>query len=123
MLALLIMAALACSVEWSTAHLENAGTYQDPTATSRNRGFKPADTVYVMVDLKDSDDAARHVDMVLKQVTASATSEMNRERQTTTSGHLVFTLTPPADRWERANYVVELYLDGDKKETLNFQVN
>ncbi len=122
-LALLIAAALACSVEWSTAHLENAGTYNDAAGTTKTRGFKPADTIYVRVDLKDTDDEARDVDMVLQQVGTPETNEIDRERLTTTSGPLIFTLTPPTDRWERGDYRVELYLDGDKKETLEFQVN
>jgi len=123
MLALLITAALACSVDWSTAHLENAGTYQDAAGTTRSRGFKPADTIYVIAELRDTDDDERNVDMVLKQAGTPESIELTRKRVTTTTARLVFTLNPPPDRWERGDYIVELYLDGDKKETLNFQVN
>ena len=31
------------------------------------------------------------------------------------SDRLIFTLTPPVEGWERGDYQVRLYLDGEKK--------
>jgi hypothetical protein len=126
-LALLIAAALACSVAFSTAHLENAATYRDPGGETRTRSFGPDDTIYCLVDLKDTDDEALEVRMILKQVialddTRTEAVEIAREALTSRSDRLTFTLAPPGEGWEKSAYQVELYLDGDKKMTLDFKV-
>jgi hypothetical protein len=126
-LALLIAAALACSVTFSTAHLENAAVYRDPGGEIRTRSFGPDDAIYCLVDLKDTGDEALEVRMILKQVmtlddTRTEAVEITREERTSRSGRLTFTLSPTADGWQKGAYQVELYLDGDKKMTLDFRV-
>ena len=54
--ALLIAAALACSVEYSTAHFENAALFQDANGETRTRAFKRSDTFYCITNLKDTGD-------------------------------------------------------------------
>jgi hypothetical protein len=126
-LALLIAAALACSVEYSTAHLENAGTYKGAGRETKTRAFKPGDTIYCVVDLKDTGDTALEVRLVVEQIVtreggAAERINIHREEDPHTSGTLVFSLAPPDQRWDRGKYEIKLYLDGDKKVTLEFTI-
>jgi len=121
-------AALACSVEFSTAHFEDAATYTDPRREDRTRVFTPDETVHVIVTLKDVEGTIP-VKAVWKQVIVETEGDRETERevelftqeQTSGNGTMIFEHAPP-DAWEKAAYKVELYLDGDRRETVEFKV-
>jgi hypothetical protein len=126
-LALLIAAALACRVEFSTAHLEKAATYRDPGGETRTRSFGTSEPVYCIVDLKDTGSEPLAVRMVLNQVMTRDDGtpeevEIAREERNSRSAQLIFTLDPPAGHWEKGDYKIRLYLDGDQKQTLDFKI-
>ena len=125
--ALLVAAALACSVEFSTAHFENAALFQDANGDTRTRSFKTGDTIYCITDLKDIGDQPLPLKMELVRIVThedgtreeiSVTSETRESR----SDRLVFTLTPPAEGWAKGDYQVRLYLDGEKKQALDLKI-
>ncbi len=123
-------AALACGVDVSTAHFENPATYTDPGGQNRTRSFKPADTVYVIVTLKDVDGSIP-VKAVWQQVVVETVEgrdvqrevELSQQEQTVTNGPLVLAHAPPGGgAWEKSSYKVMLYLDGDQRATVDFRV-
>jgi hypothetical protein len=125
--ALLIAAALACRVEISTAHFENAALYADASGETRTRSFKVGDTFYCITDLKDTGDHPLPVKMEMVQIVThddGTREEINvtSEARDSRNDRLIFTLTPPAAGWEKGNYQVRLYLDGEKKVSLDFRI-
>jgi hypothetical protein len=127
MLALLMLAALACSVEFSTAHLDNAGTYKDPLRQTKTRAFLPLDIVFCIVDLADADKTALPVELVLKQIVVNPDQtqdevELDRQERHSRSDTLIFALTPPGGEWSKGNYKITLYLEDDPKFTLEFRI-
>lgn len=121
-------AALACSVEFSTSHFEDPATYSDAAGTDRTRSFTPDETVYVIAALEDVDGTIP-VKVVWKQVVVDTegSQETRREielfthEETLGNGKTVFEHKPPG-AWEKADYKVELYLDGDRRNTVEFRV-
>ena len=124
--ALLIAAALACSVEYSTAHFEKAALFQDANGETRTRAFKRSDTFYCITNLKDTGDGPlpTKLEMVRIVTRDDGTREeiaITSDWRESSSDRLIFTLTPPAEGWERGDYQVRLYLDGEKKQTLELE--
>jgi hypothetical protein len=126
-IALLVLAVLACSIDISTAHFENAKLYKSPDAESSTRSFGPQDTIFCIVDLKDVE-GTLPVRVVWNQVEESAedgaiiTTQLGYDEFESPNALLVVELPPPEEGWSKGNYTVDLVLDGDKKETLNFTV-
>jgi hypothetical protein len=126
--ALLIAAALACSVTYSTAHFENAALFRDANGETRTRSFRPDETIYCIVDLKDVGAEPLPVKMQTVRIVTHEddTPEeiiVTSEDYDSRSDKLTFTLTPPAEDWAKGDYQVRLYLDGEKKQALDFKVN
>ncbi len=124
---LLIAAALACSVEYSTAHFEKAALFQDANGETRTRAFKRSDTFYCITNLKDTGDTPLPIKLEMVRIIThdDGTREeiaITSEARESSSDRLIFTLTPPAEGWERGDYQVRLYLDGEKKQTLEFKI-
>jgi hypothetical protein len=125
--ALLIGAALACSVTYSTAHFENAALFRDANGETRTRSFKIDETFYCIVDLKDTGAEPLPVKMEMVQIVTheDGTQEAivtTSEDYDSRSTKLIFTLTPPAAGWAKGDYQVRLYLDGEKKQALDFKI-
>jgi hypothetical protein len=125
--ALLIAAALACSVQYSTAHFENAALFRDANGEIRTRSFKPGETFYCIVDLKDTGATPLPVRMEMVQIVmhedgTQGEIAVTSEGYDSHSARLTFKLTPPAEGWAKGDYQVRLYLDGEKKVTLDFKI-
>ena len=125
--ALLIAAALACSVQYSTAHFENAALFRDANGETRTRSFKPDETFYCITNLKDVGAKPLPVKMEMVQIVTHEDgtreeSVVSSEAYDSHSDRLIFTLTPPAEGWARGDYQVRLYLDGEKKQALDFKI-
>jgi len=127
---LLLGSALACSVEFSTAHLEGAALYADSEGTTRSRTFAPNDAIYVIATLKDAPaDAAVHA--VWSQVTRDeqgkviAAVQVDEDERSGGDPRVVFALThadPAQGAWPRGAYRVELFIDGERAQTLDFSI-
>jgi hypothetical protein len=125
--ALLIAAALACSVKYSTAHFENAALFREASGETRTRSFKQDETFYCITDLKDTGAKPLPVKMEMVQIVTheDGTQEAivtTSEGYDSLSDKLIFTLAPPASGWAKGDYQVRLYLDGEKKQALDFKI-
>lgn len=124
----LIGAALACSIEVSTAHLENLRTYKAPSREeAATRNFAPGDTIYALADLKD----ARHplqIEAVWVQVIEDASAktssevEIAREAIQAENGPIILAQEPPGGAWAPGTYRLICYLDGVRELTTEFRV-
>jgi hypothetical protein len=124
-LALLVLAALACRFEVSTAHFETPRLYNSPDAGDSTRSFKPDDAIYCVVALKDVKDSAS-VAAVWTRIEGegpdAVETDIARTELATGSGTLTFDLQPPEEGREKGRYKITLYLDGDPKESIEFRV-
>ncbi|MCD4685685.1 MAG: hypothetical protein K8S97_07100 [Anaerolineae bacterium] len=131
---LLILSALACSIESTTVHIDNPRLYKEPSReASATRSFRPADTIYCIVDVKDMEDDPATVRIVWYQIvvdedTADET-EVEFARQSyivTADQELIFPRTPPAhmpdQQWERGAYRLKLWINDDHDATFDFKV-
>ena len=125
-LVLLAAAALACSITVSQARFENAKLYKTPAGDDSTRSFKPDNTVYCILQIKDVDGELpmriiwTHLDEHDDETVTR--TEIAQEERAVSDGPVTFELTPPADGWPRGGYQAELYLDGDHKESLPFSI-
>jgi hypothetical protein len=125
--ALLIAAALACSVKYTTAHFENAALFREASGETRTRSFKQDETFYCIVDLKDVGAKPLPVKMEMVRIVTQADGTQqeivvaDRERDTP-STKLIYTLVPPESGRVKGDYQIRLYLDGEKKVTLEFKI-
>ena len=116
-LGLLVLAALACSVEFSTAHFADARMVKDAAGEQTARTYRPTETFFCLTELKDADGEVQ-----VKAVWRNAENTVSEETITTGNGNLHFEAEPPAEGWEKGGYSLELWLEGDKKKTLTFTV-
>ncbi len=126
----LLGAAIACSVQVSTAHLEDAALYSDAEGATRDRSFTPQDRIYVIGTLKDAPENAT-IRAVWSRVTLDEqgkvvdSAPVDQDEQTGGDPRVVFEMTPPdpAQRgWPRGDYRVELFINGERAQTLDFSV-
>lgn len=121
-LLVLILASLACGGSFSTANISNAYTSADPNGGSSTTVFTPDQTFYLVVELANAPD-----DTVLKAVwygtgdNPSVVDYVIDEAELTGSGGAVFNLSTDA-LWPAGPYKVELYLNGELNQTINFEV-
>lgn len=123
-LALLIAAALACSVEITSTRFQTAGLYADPDGQTKTRTFAPQDTVYCLVQVKNAKDdrtTVRAVWIAAAQDQSPDATISDNEVQTG-NGTVRFEAAPPEGGWPPGDYRVELYLNGDRRQALDFKV-
>ena len=122
-LTVMVAAALACSVEVSTARLQAAALFKDAGGQTRTRNFGPQDTVYCLLQLKNAPDgtAVKAVWVAVAQDQPSG-SLIGEKEVHTGNGMLTFEAAPPVGGWPPGDYRVELYLNGDRRQALDFKV-
>ena len=123
---LLALAALACSVDVSTAHFENAKLFKTAVNENPTRSFKSDETVFCITDLRDVE-GELPVRIVWNWVEEAEGGEavitpLGEKTFDLGNGQVSIALPPPEEGWPKGSYTVDLYLDGDKKETLEFSV-
>jgi hypothetical protein len=118
---LLVLSALACDVNVSTARLDNVKLYQDPNRQTKTTSYAPGDTFYCILDLKNAPEDTK-VKAVWSAVDASGDTQIGEYELTNGSGVLTFQVTPPEGGWAKGNYKVVLSLNGKKKNTITFKV-
>jgi hypothetical protein len=117
-LLLLALAALACDVSTSTTHFENTKFYKSPEGQTVTRVFKTDEAIYVRARLKNApNDTALKAIWILQPDTIMLVEEL-----TVNSGEIALEAAPPSGGWPTGSYRLELYTNGDRVQTLDFQV-
>jgi hypothetical protein len=120
----LALAALACSINFSTTHFEDARLVTDATGDERARSYAPGDTFYCTVTLVDAEDGST-VHAAWIAVDADGTQRGSVVAETTLetgSGPLTLEAAPPDSGWPPGAYRLDLYVDSARKESIEFSV-
>lgn len=121
----LALAALACSVQVTTAHFENVRLYREPDrASTAARAFDGDETIYCLADLKQAEgvSAVRADWVFLPQQTPGAPQVVATQKQDARDGLVTFAAPPPSGGWPPGSYRVELYVDDYRTATLDFVI-
>lgn len=86
----------------------------DPTTT-----FKPTDTFYTSVEVKD---LVKGNKVVAKYSFGSQSQEIPLEMDKDGSGFLSFSLKPGPNGWPEGDWKVEIFLNGTLAKTVDFKV-
>lgn len=115
--------ALACGFSFSTANFGSATMARDAEGNRPTSTFSPEDTFYAVVELQNApDDTTVRAEWTAVDVQGEEeNTPIDSAEITTGSDQLHFTLennTP----WPAGSYKVDLYIDGELEQTLEFQV-
>lgn len=122
-LLLLVSAILACEASASTANIQEAKMSRDVEGTQLTTAFSPDDIFYCLVDLANApDDTTIKAVWTAVQVEGAEQNTLIDETEITSgSGSIHFDLSN-TNPWPMGTYKVELYLNGELVQTLEFQV-
>lgn len=120
----LIGAALACSIEITTAYVKAADPVRDETGATKTLSFAPADTFYLLVELANApDDSEVRVQWI--QVGSGQDGGdlvIGEETIHAGSGKILFDVTHPEQQWRIGEYRAEVYLNGEQARSVTFHV-
>lgn len=123
MMLVFLLSILACGGSVSTANIKEAWLSTDQAGENRVTDF-PQDTVfYVQVDLKNAPD-----DTVVKAVWTAVQAEgvdanfVIDEAELTSGDNLLNFSLSNNNLWPLGSYKVDIYLNGELKQTINFEV-
>ena len=124
-IAVLALAAFACSFQASTANFAEAYMAGDAEGISRTTTFGQSDVFYAIVRLANAPDTTE-----VKAVWFAANAEGEAPETliddvSITSGDAILTFdmaNSPDMLWPRGSYRVDLYLNGELETSLTFQV-
>ena len=122
--ALLVALLAACEFSASTANIAGAILSRDEAGTEPVTVFAPADTFYLIVDLANApDDTTARAVWYAVDVgdVAPANTLIDEATLTSGSGTLTFDLVSDS-QWPPGTYRVELYLNDELDQTLDFSV-
>jgi hypothetical protein len=116
-------AILACSFSFSTAKMKNVRLASDKDGKNSTTVFAPADVIYCVVDLANApqDTKVKAVWKAAEVEGYAADTKIDETELKSGSATLTFSLAPEST-WPVGKYKVELYLNGEKKETLDYTV-
>ena len=114
----------ACEFSASTANIGSAILARDEAGTEPTTAFSPTDTFYLLVELNNAPD-----DTTVRAVwyavdvgdVAPANTLIDEATLTSGSGTLTFDLVSDT-QWPPGTYRVELYLNDELSQTLEFSV-
>jgi hypothetical protein len=119
----MVILSLACSFNASTAKIKEAWTARDEAGEDRTTVFGQNDTFYVKVDLANAPD-----DTTVKASFTAVEAEgedpntfLDDYELTSGDGLLTFNLSNN-QLWPIGKYKVDLYLNGELDQTLEFEV-
>jgi hypothetical protein len=123
LIALLILTALACSFNVSTANISEATLAKDPDGTQPTTTFTQDEVFYCVVELANApDDTKVKASWTAVEAEAMAPDFLIDEAELTSGdGTLTFDLTNDS-LWPVGKYKVDLYLNDKLDRTLEFQV-
>lgn len=119
----LIVAAIACSFNFTTANIKSVTITSDEAGTTETSVYAPTDTFYCIVELDNAPDDTKTT-AIWKVVEAEGQEpgfEIGEYELESGSGTLTFQITPDTE-WPVGRYSCEIYLNDEKKETVEFQV-
>ena len=123
-LAVLMMAALACEGSFSTANIGDTWMSFDEDGTQETTTFGPEDIFYAQVDLNNAPD-----DTSLKAIWTAvnvADTEPNfylyESEYVGSDGRVYFHLSNTDYLWPVGEYKVDVYLNGELTNTITFYV-
>jgi hypothetical protein len=114
----------ACEFSASTANIASAILARDEAGTEPTTNFSPTDTFYLLVDLANApDDTAVRAVWYAVDVGDVAPANTLIDEATLTSGSATLTFDLVSDtQWPPGTYRVELYLNDELNQTLDFSV-
>jgi len=114
----------ACEFSASTANIANATLARDEAGTEPTTTFAPTDTFYLLVDLANApDDTTVRAVWYAVDVGDVAPANTLIDEATLTSGSATLTFDLVSDtQWPPGTYRVELYLNDELSQTLEFSV-
>jgi hypothetical protein len=122
-LAVLVLAALACAFNASTANIADAWMSTDEAGDARVTAFAQDAAFYAQVDLQNAPDstALKAVWTAVEAQDTDPNMVITETEITTGSGLVHFTLTND-NLWPTGKYKVDIYMDGQLARTLEFEV-
>jgi hypothetical protein len=120
---MLLLAILACGFSASTANISNAFMTNDPESDEAITVFAQDEVFYAIAELDNAPDDSV-IGAVWYVVEAEGVEEetmIDEAELTTGSGRITFNLTPDG-LWPVGRYKVELYLNEELNQTLDFEV-
>ncbi|MBN1967215.1 MAG: hypothetical protein JW910_21355 [Anaerolineae bacterium] len=119
----LIAAALACSFNFSTAKIKSVKMVTDDSGKTETQAYGTADTFFCIVELTNAPDdtKTKAVWTAVQVAGVEPNFSIGEYELESGSGVLTFQVSPQTD-WPVGQYKVEIYLNGEKKETLEFEV-
>ncbi len=122
-LTVFMVTALACGFSFTTANFDSATMAQDAEGNQPTSTFSPDDTFYAVVELQNApDDTKVRAEWTAVDVEGEEENTVIDSAEITTgSDQLHFTLENNSP-WPAGSYQVDLYIDGELEQSLEFQV-
>jgi hypothetical protein len=121
----LIFASLACNFSASTANITNAHMATDASDTTQTTVYSRTDpTFFCFYDLNNAPDdtVVRGVWTLVSAEGFDANSEIDSAEITGSDDSYYFSLDRAADEWPVGQYKIDLYINGNLVETVEFEV-
>lgn len=115
---------LACEFSFSTAKIENLRTARDEDGNQPTTQFDPQDVFYLVGELANAPDDTRlkAVWIAVNVEGVAANSEIQTYETTSGSGKFWVRLSRDAGPWPAGKYKVDLYLNDELNQSLEFEV-
>ena len=121
--AALILATLACSFSASTANIKDAYLATDPDGANPTDSFTQDQTFYLLVDLANApDDTVLKASWIAAQVEGVEPGYVIDEVEITTGLPVVTFDLSNDNLWPTGSYQVDLFLNGELDQSVNFEV-
>ena len=122
---ILMLSALACNFSASTANITNAHMSTDESDSTQTTVYSPnTATFYCFYDLNNApeDTVVRGVWTLVAAEGFESNSEIDSAEITGSDDSYYFSLDRAADEWPVGQYKIDLYINGNLVETVNFEV-
>ena len=123
---LLILASLACNFNLGETKLESAAMARDKQGKNKTAQFASEDDFYIYFDLKNApnDTKVKTVWYAVEVEGIEPNTKLGEQEIETGSGASYFSLANAQRNtlWALGKYRAEVYIDGEKAETLKFEV-
>lgn len=122
-LSTLVLSSLACEFSASTANISEAKMARDAEGTQPTTTFAPTDTFYCLVTLTNAPDdtSVRAVWTAVEVEGTDPNTVIDESTVESGSGTLEFNLTN-SNPWPAGQYKVDLYMNDELKQTIEFSV-
>lgn len=119
-----LLATLACQFGFSTAKVENLRLAKDEAGQQTTTQFEPTDTFYLVGDLSNAPDDTKlkAIWTVVEAEGVNPNTVVQEKELTAPSGPFWFSLSQESGIWPAGSYKVELFLNDELNQSLDFQV-